>query len=553
MVKHARGEGKLIALLICACTIIRAPVCMAQESKGEQLIWGIAEYRARIASEAFQRANRVMHAWWKLRDRQTQFFPRRVNQPIWAPQDNAADMYPFLVLTAYFTEPAMIDDLLIVMRNEIALTNRIDRLPDWYSLKTHAFAHPKPDMRRLIFGASEYAKDGLIPMTEVMGRGVWTNRMLELVNDIFKHAPIKTPYGNIPANDTEVNGEMLQVLSRLAFMTNDPRYLRWAERIGDAYCFEVLPRCNYLPAHRWDFNKHQPITDVLSLSDHGNEIIGGLAELFVATRYLDPVKAQAYEEPLQRMFDRLLKVARNEDGLWFARLKASTGEVISKSTPDTWGYALSGVYTFGLLTGARKYMDAARRALEHINKERYYEWGGADAYADSIEGALLLLNRRGIVQGFRWLEEVVPRFFAKQRKDGIVEGWYGDGNYARTALMIALYYTQGTYVRDWREDIKLGAVRSGRMLYIHLRAKRNWMGRLHFDYPRHREHLNLPVNYPRLNEFPEWFVVEPTSLYEVRINGGEPQLRLGAELMRGLIVKVAKGRTLHITIKPHVD
>ena len=45
--------------------------------------------------------------------------------------------------------------------------------------------------------------------------------------------------------------------------------------------------------------------------------------------------------------------------------------------------------------------------------------------------------------------------------------------------------------------------------------------------------LNLARNYVRLNEFPEWFVVDENTLYDVTRTGGESMQRLGAELVRG--------------------
>ena len=38
---------------------------------------------------------------------------------------------------------------------------------------------------------------------------------------------------------------------------------------------------------------------------------------------------------------------------------------------------------------------------------------------------------------------------------------------------------------------------------------------IRFDYARHRRVLNLDRNYVRLNEFPEWFVVDENTLYRV--------------------------------------
>jgi len=373
--------------------------------------------------------------------------------------------------------------------------------------------------------------------------------MTELVDAIFEHAPVRSDFGNLPADDTEVNGELLQVLSRLYAMTGEDRYLRWAERIGDAYCLEVIPRNGGLPAHRWDFARHQPISDVLSLNDHGNEIIGGLSELYVMMQQANPRKARRYERALRQMFTRLLDKARNADGLWYGLLTASTAQVRSTAVPDTWGYALSGVYTFGMATEDDAFIDAARRALQNIYQPQYLVWEGADSFADSIEGALLLLNRLPVESGFRWLEAELPHLFGKQRDDGIVEGWYGDGNTARTALMAALYYTQGLVPRPWRADLCVGAVRRGDTLTVALTAEADWQGVLQFDLPRHREHLNLPMNYPRLNEFPEWFTVSAESTYRVRVGRSDRRVS-GADLRRGLPVAMRRGQTRIVSVQP---
>ncbi|MCS6830784.1 MAG: dienelactone hydrolase family protein, partial [bacterium] len=499
--------------------------------------------RGEIARRAFQRALGVLDGWWAIRDPRTDLLPRRTDQRVWAPNDNAADLLPFLYLTAYFLAPQRLPNLKRVFESERRLTNRLGVLPDWYDLEEGAFVHERVDIARLIFGAAEYCKDGLLPMTEVMGKGWWTERMTELVEAIFEHAPVRSEYGNLPADDTEVNGELLQVLSRLFSMTRDERYLRWAERIGDAYCLDVIPRNGGLPAHRWDFTGHKPINDVLSLNDHGNEIIGGLSELYLMVREAHPAKARRYERPLRQMFTRLLEKARNADGLWYGLLTASSAEVRNRAVPDTWGYALSGVYTFGLATGDERFTEAARYALERIYQPQYLLWEGADSFADSIEGALLLLNRLPIANGLRWLEAVLPHLLGKQREDGIVEGWYGDGNTARTLLMAALYYTQGVVPSPWRSDLRVGAVRDKNSLTIALTAERDWQGVLLFDRPRHAEHLRLPVNYPRLNEFPEWFTVDSHKEYRVRIGRSVRRMN-GEELLRGLPVQVNRAQTI---------
>lgn len=506
--------------------------------------------RGERARRCFARALGVLEGWWALRDRETGLFPRRVDQPVWAPQDNAADMLPFLFLTAHFLAPERLEELLQALRSERRLTSRIGPLPDWYALTNRGFVYPEPDLARILFNAAEYAKDGLVPMTEVLGPGPWVDRYRELVDAIFEHAPVVSDFGKLPADDAEVNGDVLQALARLYGLTRERKYLEWAERIVDAYCLEVLPRNGRLPPRRWDFRQHKVLDDHLNLNDHGNEILGGLAEWFVLTREFDPPKAERYREPLGEMFETLLDRARNDDGLWFNRVEASSANVLSPETPDTWGYALAAGLTYGKAAGQPTLTDAARTALLGLRRPRYLDWNGADAYADSIEGALLLLNRLPSRSGFLWLEQMLPLFLGKQQESGIVEGWYGDGNYARTALMAGLYYTQGTMAQPWRSDLQWSARRDGQRLRVVLTSPEDWQGRLRFDVPRHRLHVGLPVNYPRLNEFPEWFVVEPEDRYRAKV-GREPVRRFrGADLAAGLPVTVPAGKRVAVEVWP---
>ncbi len=507
-----------------------------------------AARRGEIARRAFSRALGVLDGWWAIRDPKTNLTPRRLDQNVWAPNDNAADMLPFLYMTAYLLAPEKTKDLDTVFKREHDLTNRIGAMPDWYDIPNGRFVYDKPDMYRVIFGSAEYCKDGLIPMTDLMGYGPWTQRMMTLTQAVMEHAPVKSDYGMLPADDTEVNGDMLQVLCRIYCMTREPKYLEWAERIGDAYCLEVLPKNGGLPTHRWDFSEHKPINDVLSLNDHGNEIIGGLSELLVASRTARSSKAGAYERALGVMFRRLLDKGRNSDGIWFGTLKASTGEATGLLPPDTWGYALTGAATYGMVSGDPAMRAAVVRALKNIDQPQYHYWiGGADSFADSIESGLLLLNYHWEPIAHRWLENVLPAFLAYQKASGIVEGWYGDGNYARTALMVGLYYTQGVMCRPRQNDLRFGAVRDGDSLVISISADKDWQGKLTFDTARHKRNLNLPINYPRLNEFPEWFTVEPGRTYTVRIGDCERTVD-GRELIQGLDLKVTAGKpqVLHV-------
>jgi hypothetical protein len=161
-----------------------------------------------------------------------------------------------------------------------------------------------------------------------------------------------------------------------------------------------------------------------------------------------------------------------------------------------------------------------------------------------------LLNRLPTPEGFAWLERMLPIFLGKQRDNGIVEGWYGDGNYARTALLAGLYYAQGVHCQPWRPDLRIGAMREGDALRLAVSADRKWSGQLVFDTRRHRLNLRLPVNYPRLNEFPEWFTVTADARYAVKGDESKARTRTGTELAKGLPLEVKAGQVRLLQVRP---
>lgn len=107
--------------------------------------------------------------------------------------------------------------------------------------------------------------------------------MVEMTADAMEQAPVTSRFGKLPASDTELNGDYLQTLTRLAVMTGDTRFLHWARRNGDAYIEEVLPANFGVPGMQWDFTAHTGDRR-LRLRDHGNETIVGLTLLFTIER-----------------------------------------------------------------------------------------------------------------------------------------------------------------------------------------------------------------------------------------------------------------------------
>lgn len=533
----------LVALLsLTACLAAGAPHALAADRADIE----VARRNGGQAAELFARCHRFVEGWLAHCDPESGLIPQNLKSPIWTPENSAADNYPFMVLTAYITDPELLDGTLTdILHTEIRLTTRVGALPDAFSFETQSFARRDIDWTRLIFGASEYCKDGLLPVTELMGRGEWLSRLRDIAADICEHAPVETRFGRIPATSAEVNGEMMQVVSRLYPATGDPRFLRMALRLGDAYFLEVLPGNGFLPCHSWDFSGHSATNPTLRLIDHGSEIVGGLSEIYILACRYAPEEARQYEPAMRGTMDALLDRCIKEDGLWYGSYDTNSGEG-SGGPPDTWGYLFNAVYAYYMLSGEERCRAAVERGLKAICGHE--KWGGADAYADSIESAVVLLNRIDVPETWEWVDRMTAAMSAIQQEDGVIEGWHGDGNVARTWLMVALAKTRGLRPEPWRPAVRVGAAMSEGKLVLSVRADKAWSGRLRFDYPRHRDHFGMSPNYPRLNEYAEWFTVDDGHLYSVQPidesgspTPDSPTVHDGGFLRRGLPLEVQAG------------
>ena len=515
------------------------PPTKAMSDPRQEAAFTQAELHGRQANEAFFRCRSFVNGWLKHADPKTGLIPRNLNRhrDTWNAKDSAADNYPFMVLTAAMTNRKMLDGrMLDMLRTETRLTSRIGRLPDTWSFSKQDFAAGKPNLQSIIFGGSEYVKDGLLAVTEWLGPSPWSKRMLGIIDDIWTRAPVKTPRGAIPSTDPEVNGEMLQALSRAYWMTGEKKYLDYALRLGDYYLLDG----------------HDPLrgSSAVRLIAHGGEVFSGLAELYVTVSVAAPEKRIAYRKPIHAMFDRLLEIGRNEHGMIYASVDPQTGR--HKGICDTWGYTYNGVYAVYMVDKTPEYLAAVRKPLDNL-KQHYSEhnWGSADEYADTVEGGINLLNRQPITSAGEWIDTTIAKMWAKQQPGGIIEGWHGDGNNARTSLMYALWKTRGLTVRPWREDVRFGSVQTENTLYITIRAQKQWAGRLVFDKRRHKVNLHLPMDYPRLNQFPEWFTTNADQSYSIRnVSTGGESVLTGEQLQEGAELSLKPSDEVRLIVAP---
>lgn len=505
-----------------------------------------------LANEGFKRCNNFVNDWLEFADPASGLIPENLTRGIdkWSPKNSAADNYPFMVLTSHFTSPSLFNGkMLSILNKEIDLTSRIASLPDTYSFSKKGFTDDNPDIERIIFGASEYVKDGLMPLTELIGKSPWSERMISLIDDIWMNAPIETKYGLIPSENVEINGEQLQVLSRIYWMTGEEKYLNLAIRLGDYYLLG-----NNHPTK--NFN-------TLRLRDHGCEIISGLCELYAAVSFSLPKKKDEYMVPIHQMLDRILEVGINKDGMFYNSINPKTGEVIDEGIADTWGYTYNGFYTVYLLDNVEKYRQALLLAFSNLSNYENYNWerGSSDGFADAIESALNLYNREALPNVSGWIEGQTKIMWSLQdssyrenaqkwKNSGIIEGWHGDGNFARTTIMFCLWKMQGISTVPWQEDLILGAVNNNNTLSVSLMSETGWNGKLIFDVQRFKEIMNMPVDWPRINQFPEWFAIKPNKTYNVFNHQTNDETELGfADLKEGLAIKLNPGEKYFLSIE----
>jgi len=509
------------------------------ESAQDSLLFQAAATNAVLANQGFIKCQHYVNGWLQYQNPESGLIPRNLKEGIdfWNAKDAAADNYPFMVLTSFFVDQTMFNGTMIKMLDsEKRLTSRVRTLPDTYSFSKQGFLEDSIKMDQIVFGASEYIKDGLLPLTEWLGKSPWNDRMIEMLKDLHLEVEVAggvSAKGFGPATREEVNGEMLQVLSRMYWMTADEEFLEWAIKIGDYYLL----------------GNHHPTRDLeyLRLRDHGCELVSGLCELYATVNFARQEKKFAYQKPITEMLDRILEAGRNDDGMFYNGINPQTGEIVSDGLADTWGYTLNGYYTVYMIDKNPAYKEAVMKIFSNLNKYKNFDWerGSSDGYADAIESALNLYNRIPDPAVAEWINSEIKVMWNMQQENGIIEGWHGDGNFARTTIMYNLWKSKGIYVQPWRDDLLLGSEKKGDSLFISVKSAKPWKGKLVFDYKRFKENMNLPLDWPRINQFPQWYMVEINRNYTI-IDVSDSMLKSerGITMKVGLPLEVATEKKL---------
>ncbi len=535
---------KINQIFLCITTLLMFASCEKQPEFQHETVNQAFE-NGKQASEGYVRSLKFVEGWLTKTDSTSGLIPTNLTKQIdvWEPHNSAADNYAFMVLTAYLLDKDLYNgEMLDMLNSEKKLTSRVKSLPDIWSFSKQNFNLDELKMSQVIFGTSEYIKDGLIPINEYIGKSPWQERMMEMLDDLQEYlanpADLETLYSERMASVEEVNGNMLQILSRIYWMTGDQKFLDWAIKIGDYYLLgeRDLSQIEYL-----------------RIRDHGCEIIGGLSELYVTLNFANPGKKELYKTQFYKVLDRILEIGRNEDGLFYNALNAKTGEIVDQKIADNWGYIFDAYYSVWLVDKTEEYREAVLKGFEKLNSNyRNYAWEGTshDGYADALESGINLYNREPVPELKSWIDSEMQVMFAMQQPDGIIGGWHGDGNFARTAIMYSLWKTEGATIQPWRNDVVLGAEKYDDEIYFVLTAENDWKGKLVFDAPRHKTILNLPIDYPRINQFPEWFTADEEKEYSVISSHKELSGKYtGKQMLEGISVILKSGEKLIVAVE----
>lgn len=506
--------------------------------------WSQARARGKVYADCGQHVRKLLRGWiQRKRDPKTHLYSRG---KIWDYHNEAADHYSSLVLMASYVAPEFnapggtLHQTLVSSRE---LCGTPSGLPTLYDLKAR-----KAGRIATLGELSEWLRDGLIRIVEVLGTdNIWYEEMSRLTDAMLVEAEKRG--GLFRAfHGHEAWGNMLQTLARLYAMSADEKYLLAAEKLADRLLLDpenAVKRVRY--------------------QDHGCELTPGLAELFALESKLGRAKAKQYGKPLRRLLDRILdEAAHPETGLFCG--KAPTGDGW-RQPPDTWGYVLFAYDNYDRAAEGNHYRRAIEKPLRWLLTHRtgHAKYGktlwprsrSSDDWSDSYESMIVLWNRYPHVgDGFAWLDWATLQHIHRRQPEaefGPYTGGHFDGSTGRTLCLHMMMCSQGVRHVPFQPNVRVGAVRSGEELLLTVESHAPYTGKLCFDGPR-TTHRGATVDWARINEMPQWYVVQPRITYSVSIGPASPvaKRRLeGKALIDGLSIEVESSRPLRIRVRKH--
>ncbi len=535
---------RLLSFLACGFLLATmAGSAFGEETTQADSIWETAERRSEIYTDCARNVRRLLQGWIDLKqDPKTRLFSKGGK---WDYHNEAADHYSSLVLMAFYVNPQLNQNggaLHETLVNSQRLCATPSGLPTTYDLKSFTQGEPAT-----LGALSEWLRDGLLRIVEVSDRdNDWYRELERLVDAMIAEAD---RHGGVihAFRGPEPQGNTLQTLARLYAMSGKQRYLDAAEELADAVLLDP----------QW------AIRDI-RFQDHGCELVPGLGELFALECQLGRPKAAAYREPMRDLLDGILQSAAHpETGLLCLSTKSEDGKLVWRQSTDTWGYVLFTFENYDRATGEDRYRAAITKPMQWLadNVPRYPSlkstlWprsNSSDDWSDSHESMLVLWNRYPDIEGaFEWLDWSTHGHCHRRypdKKYGPYNGGHFDGSTGRCLCLHMMLCSQGVRALPFTEGVGVGAVQSEGELFLTVRATAPWGGAIRFDGPR-TEHKAATINWARLNEMPQWFVVRPEKEYRIKVGDAKAVVVKGSKLIDGFPVTVGENGMTRLCIRP---
>lgn len=523
---------------------VRSEMVSDKESaRARNNLQAIASINAVLGLEASRAALEMHDRWIPLRNPQTKLYAQQGDRQQWNYRDTAADFFGFEIHAGLRVAP----DAMVLIKETLERESKF-RTPEGlaYPVETATANRIKVDHDELMFGSSEYVKDGLITIVERYGYELVGERMFDLI-DALRESSKREKF--LAGKGAEINGNMLQVYSRLSFTERGKDYAESSAAIVDAYLSEAFPANHNLPPQEFDFESGKVVSSALKIADHGNEVVLGFAEAYsmAVARKDDPVwaaRAERWAGPIAQMLERIMVIGQRPDGILGSRIHPDKECLVDNRPNDNWGYVIVGALCFN--EAARRDGRVAPEQLERIDQlidkivarvakqDATRFTGGMDSIADTLESAIYVAaySPRHRTQMLRWVDRQMPELYEHLQKP-----WkpnYLDGNFVRTSLLYAEVCSGGWRAEPFRSDVAVGFAmnKAGHKAVLNCKVNQSWSGSLIPDQNRHRTVLNLPWNWPRLNSWPEWFALTPDWKI-TRIEGIPPEsLRREGNVLR---------------------
>lgn len=530
-----------------------------------------AQLNGIFSREALRRAHAVHTAWLERKVPGTALYSQKDGAPEWNYRNTAADFFAFHLLAGLRLNPGSLDSLMATLKSEEALRTSSGLCQP---VRARDARQVEADHDELLFGSSEYLKDGLLSVLEWHGPDIVLDRMLSITDAIIAESRHNSRFGPIVGKGAEVNGNMMVVCTRLSYVTGRSDYAEYAARIADAVVHQMLPANSGLPPRFFDFEKNEVIDPLVHLKDHGNEVMFGLSEAYAMAVHRSVAeggtgiwsdRVMSWAGPIARMYDLVLQHGARDDGLLANRMHASPPSVAKDTLNDNWGYVLNGATLF--VQAGRRSQSLPADLLERLDGRidqiarstfakvpRQPFSGSSDSDCDAVESALYMAAYRPHLRqtALGWADEQMQFLMELQLPSGLIDGIYLDGNYIRTMLLYADARSGGWQLVPWSANVSVGfAIDAKGIACLTVTADQPYRGRLVPDGERHRLHTRLPWDWPRLNSWPRWWI-PGSPLVIVKAEGLTSQIALDG-LAQGIDLELERGDSFAIWLRSNPE